>query len=376
MRACYVMLRYPVLSETFVRDEIEALRADGHEVMTVSLEGPAGADVPLGGRRTRSGWVAGRVVALALRRPVSVVRAVRRPGLTFGLRLKVLAAAEEARRRGADTVHAHFAYRNADAAEIMGVALGTGHSVTVHAHDIFVENLQLGRRLRAARVVVTVCSYNRHSIATSYPEVAPRMKVIPCSTRLRPETEPGGAGDEPLILSVGRLVEKKGFADLVDALALARHPAKLVIIGDGPLRGALEGRIRDLGLTGRVDLLGSLDHEATLEWYRRADVFALACKVAPDGDRDSMPVVTKEAMAAGLPVVSTTEVGVPEMVDDGKTGLLVPPSDPEALAAALDQLFDDPARRREMGRTGRQAVADRFDIRDQALAVAKAIGPA
>lgn len=377
MRALYVMLAYPVLSETFVKDEVDALVAAGHEVMTMSLEGPAGADVALGARRARSSWTASRVLSLATRRPASVVRALSRRSLTLGLRLKVLAAAEEARRRGTDTVHAHFAYRNADAAEIVGVALGTGHSVTAHAHDIFVENSQLGRRLRAARRVVTVCNYNRDHIVAMHPDLAGRVTVIPCSTRLRPDGAPAAtAGGGPLVLSVGRLVEKKGFDDLLHATARARRPFQVVIVGDGPLRAQLEALVARLGIAGRVRMVGSLDHRATLAWYERADIFSLACRIAADGDRDSMPVVTKEAMAAGLPVVSTTAVGVPEMVDDGKTGLLVPPSDPDALAAALDRLAGDPVLRREMGRLGRLVVAERFDIRNQAVAVAQAIGPA
>jgi glycosyltransferase involved in cell wall biosynthesis len=376
VNACYVLLKFPVLSETFIRDEIDALTEAGHQVMTVSLEGPAGADIALGTHRTRSPWVAQRALSLALRRPGPVVRALRRPHLTMGLRLKVLAAAEEARRRGVDTVHAHFAYRNADAAELVGIALGTGHSFTAHAHDIFVENSQLGRRLEAARVAVTVCEYNRSFMVAEYPQAADRIPVIPCSTRLPADDDAEPPDNEvPVVLSVGRLIEKKGFDDLLAAFAQLDAPARLVIIGDGPLRGQLEALGRQLGIAERMTMLGSMDHRATLGWFKRADIFVLACKVAADGDRDSMPVVTKEAMAAGLPVVSTDEVGVPEMVDDGRTGLLVPPSDPDALAAALAKLVGDPDRRRQMGLLGRRLVAERFDIRNQAGAVAVAIGP-
>lgn len=371
-----MLLGFPKLSETFIKDEVDALAEAGHTVLTVSLEGPAGADIALGTRRARSLWVVLRVLSLALRRPAAVATAVVRPPLTFGLRLKVLAAAEEARRMGADAVHAHFAYRNSDAAELVGIALGTGHSVTVHAHDIFVEHRHLGRRLAAARTVVTVCNYNRDHIVRTYPELAGRITVIPCSTRVQAEVVEDAVSrrDVPVVLSVGRLVEKKGFDDLLRAVAVIDDPCQVVIIGDGPLREPLEALIEQLGIADRVTMLGSRDHDSTLEWYRRADIFALACKVAADGDRDSMPVVTKEAMAAGLPVVSTEAVGVPEMVDDGKTGLLVPPSDPRALAEALCQLLGDPELRREMGRMGRQVISERFDLRDQAVAVARAIG--
>lgn len=382
MNACYVMLRYPVLSETFIRDEISALEELGHRVMTVSLEGPAGADIALGSRRTRSWWTLSRVGRFLCRRPAAVIRAVTGSELTLGMRLKLVAAAWQAREAGTDTVHAHFAYRNADAAAVIGSVLGTGHSVTVHAHDIFVENAHLARRLHAARKVVTVCRYNADYLTDRYPEVRDRLSVIPCSTRLDviPETATGrqAGSDEPpspVILSVGRLVEKKGFDDLIQASALLEDEFRLVIIGDGPLEARLRGLVDQLGLADKVTMLGAMDHAGALRRYRDADIFCLACKIAADGDRDSMPVVTKEAMAAGLPVVSTREVGVPEMVDDGRTGILVPPSDPRALASALSRLLQDPAGAAAMGREGRKVVEERFDLRQQARQVAATIGP-
>lgn len=378
MRACYVLLRYPVLSETFVRDEIAALEEAGNEVFTVSVEGGPGADVALATHRSRSTWVTRRALALALRRPLGCARALARPGLSLGLRWKLLAAAEEARRRGVDTVHAHFAYRNADAAEVIGTALGLGYSVTVHARDVFVPSGDVGRRLRRARVVVTVCNYNEEFLRRHYPELSGKVVVIACSTRIReltPWTEsPRRAEGEPLVLSIGRLVEKKGFDDLLRALALM-SAGRLVVIGSGPLDSELRRLAEELGVSGRVQWEGEMEHDDALGWLAGADVFCLPCKVASDGDRDSMPVVIKEAMAAGLPVVSTREVGVPEMVDDGTTGLLVPPSDPPALAAALQELLRDPARRRAMGAAGAVLVAERFDLVDQARKVTAAIGP-
>lgn len=378
MKACYVLVRFPVLSETFVRDEIEALRDAGHQVMTVSIEGGPGADLALGTVRARSGWVLRRVASLLRHRPDSAARALSLPLLSPGMRLKLLAAAEEARRAGVDTVHAHFAYGNADAAEVIGTALGTGHSLTAHAHDIFVERAHLGRRLAACRRIVTVCRYNRDHLVEEFPGVRDRITVIPCSTRVPdpgadPETEPGRA--EGLILATGRLVEKKGFDDLIAALSMTEQPCSAVIIGSGPLESDLAILAERVGVSDRVRMLGALDHQATLDWYGRAGLFCLPCKIAADGDRDSMPVVVKEAMAAGLPVVSTSAVGVPEMVTDGVSGILVPPSDPPALARALDSLLADAGRRRAMGRAGRRLVAERFDLRDQAVAVAVAIGP-
>jgi colanic acid/amylovoran biosynthesis glycosyltransferase len=384
-----MLLEFPILSETFISDEVEALRKAGHLVTTVSLRGGPGADIALGSRRTLSPWTIGRVASLARHRPLGTARAMALRRLTFGMRLKVLAATEEARRRGARSVHAHFAYVNADAAEVAGTALGSGHTLTVHAHDIFVERQHLERRLNAARVVVTVCEYNRRHLESSHATIARKLQVIPCSTRIdepaslaggdgetegETDTDPGDEPRAPVVLCVGRLVAKKGIDDLIRAAAASTTRFDTVIIGEGPLADSLAELAVQLGVADRVRLVGALEHSSVLALRHSADVFCLPCKIGPDGDRDSMPVVIKEAMAAGLPVVSTDEVGVPEMVLHGGTGWLVPPGDPVALARALDELVSDPQLRRRMGEAGRAIVAERFDLRQQAQAVAEAIG--
>jgi glycosyltransferase involved in cell wall biosynthesis len=135
------------------------------------------------------------------------------------------------------------------------------------------------------------------------------------------------------------------------------------IVGEGPLRDALAERIERNGLAGRVTLEGALPHATVIEAYATASVFALPCVTASDGDRDGIPNVILEAMAMGLPVVSTRHSGIPEVVEDGVTGLLVSPGDVEGLADALATLLDDPERRAELGRAGRRRVASEFDAR-------------
>jgi colanic acid/amylovoran biosynthesis glycosyltransferase len=369
VRSCHVMLEFPVLSQTFVTDEIRALREAGAAVLTVSLEGGPGADVPLSHHRARSWWTIRRAAAVLIRRPGAVAALFRGP-LTVGLRWKLLAAAEEARRFGATAVHAHFAYRSADGAEVIGRALGTGHSVTVHARDIFVPSGDVARRLHAARTVVTVCDYNRDWLLSQHGQgLASKVVVIPCATEVTgpsPAPRQRRAGPLPTIVAVGRLVPKKGIDLLLDACARLQSPFLLVVVGDGPEAPALRARATRLGLDAVVRFAGALGHNQIRAELDAADVFCVPFRVAPDGDRDSMPVVVKEAMAAGLPVVSTAVAGVPEMVIDGETGCLVPPEDPEALAAALDEFLIDPSQRRIMGRRGRELVEERFDLRDQA----------
>ena len=369
MRICYVLLHWPALTETFVTDEIDELRRQGHGVDVVVLEGaaapPAIAVSTVRARQPAVWLAAARMVAA---RP-GALAALRGP-LSVGVRIKLLAVADAARRRRTGAVHAHFAYRSADAAEIIGRALGTGHSFTAHAHDIFVDNGDLARRVTAARRVVTVCDYNHRWMAERLgPEAAAKMTVIPCSVRIEATDHISAQAPrdpQPVVVAVGRLVPKKGLDTLIRAAAGLQTGGAVHVIGDGPLAGELRELAAALGADDRVRFLGPLDHEETKAAIARADVFCLPCRVAADGDRDSMPVVIKEAMAAGVPVVATSEVGVPEMVDDGVTGLLVPPDDPGALTAALETLLADRARRRAMGAAGRARAAERFDIRHQA----------
>jgi len=163
------------------------------------------------------------------------------------------------------------------------------------------------------------------------------------------------------VISVGRLVEKKGFGHLLDAAGLLASEApldRLEIIGDGPLRAELERRVRDLGIQSTVSLVGWRDPDDVRELVERADLLAMPCVVAADGDRDSMPLVVKEALALEVPVVVTDEVGLPELVQQG-WGRLVPPGDARALAEAIAELLALPEETRAaMGTAGRAWVAE------------------
>src|SRR5262249_40421790 len=148
-----------------------------------------------------------------------------------------------------------------------------------------------------------------------------------------------------------RLVPKKGMRCLVSACALLRDRGiafRCKIVGTGPLRNDLQTQIDDLGLRDQVTLLGAMTHDDLLNVYGQATAFALVPQIAEDGDRDGIPNVLVEAMAAGLPVVSTSVSGIPELIEHGRTGLLVPPNDPHAAAAALEHLLQDTEARRHV----------------------------
>lgn len=373
VRACYVMLEFPVLSQTFVVDEIAALREAGAAVMTVSMEGGPGADVVLGTVRASSLRVVAEAGLMMLIRPQSVACLFRGP-LTIGYRLKLLAAARQAHRFGANVVHAHFAYRSADGAEVIGRALGKGHSFTAHAHDIFVHNHELARRLDAASQVITVCDYNRDHLVQTYGDALERkLHVVPCSTSVvGPAVAARPRDNDPVILAVGRLVPKKGFDLLIRAAAGLRTRARIVLIGDGPEEHSLRQLAQETECT--IEFLGAQGRDVIASRLSEATLLCLPCRVASDGDRDSMPVVIKEAMAACLPVVATNEVGVPEMVDDGCTGILVPPEDVEELRRALDCLLSDRDLAERMGEEGRRLVEEKFDLQDQAKRLLEIFG--
>jgi glycosyltransferase involved in cell wall biosynthesis len=170
---------------------------------------------------------------------------------------------------------------------------------------------------------------------------------------------------KPLLISVGQLKEKKGFGYLLKACHLLKEQGydfELQIVGEGSLRQALETQIQQLGLANEVTLCGSLPHQAVIEKYRQATLFSLPCVVQADGERDGIPNVILEALAMELPVVSTRHSGIPEVIEDGQNGLLVPPEEVVPLAAALAKLLDDPILRKKLGSKGRETIIGSFSV--------------
>ena len=187
-------------------------------------------------------------------------------------------------------------------------------------------------------------------------------------------------GEDPsnpvVILSVGRLVEKKGTDVLLEALA--QLPAdlhwRLVHVGGGPLKARLERRARALGIDARVAWRGARTQSELLAEYRAADLFALASRVARDGDRDGLPNVLVEAQSQGLACVATRMSGIPELIEDGATGLLVEPDLPQPLAQALERLIREPARRRSLGDAGRRRGMEDFELQASIARLARRFG--
>jgi glycosyltransferase involved in cell wall biosynthesis len=272
------------------------------------------------------------------------------------------------RQKGIQHLHAPFA---SDAATItrLGARLaGVSYSFTARAKDIFHASTDpddLRRKLTDAAGVVTISDYHLEYLRQTFGPLAAKVQRVYNGLDLkefpyrRPDDRP------PVILAVGRLVEKKGFSDLIDACALlaARgRDFRCRIAGAGGLRSALQQQIERQDMQGRVELLGPRpQNEIAREMYNAA-VLAAPCIVAADGDRDGLPNVIQEALALGTPVVTTAVTGIPEVVPDGERGLLVPQCDPQALANALERLLTDAGLRVRLAEGARRFMEVEFDI--------------
>jgi glycosyltransferase involved in cell wall biosynthesis len=227
--------------------------------------------------------------------------------------------------------------------------------------------------------VVTVCSYNVGFLAGLgvTPARTGDVAVVPCGVDVPDEAQAVCAEERIELVSVGRLVEKKGFDTLIRAIALVR-PAfpdvRAVIVGEGPEHSALAGLIAELELERNVTLAGALSHEDTLNLISACELFCLAAQPAPDGDCDALPVVLREAMARATAVVSTRVAGIPETVDE-QVGWLVVPRSPEPLAGAITHALSDETERRKRGRAGRERVLARWTIERQLAGMLAVLPP-
>lgn len=380
----YVIGTYPLLTTTFIDREIAVLRRRGVDVTVVSLRRPHGRLSP---DQTTDGVhyvlpapvpaVVRHHLAFLLSRPATYLSTLwglvsaPHPGPRariktvghFGLAVHV---AGLVRRLGRfDRVHAHFVDRAALVALVVGRLVDLPYSATAHANDIYVDPVLLPEKVAAAEFVATCTGANARHLEAVVPDSGKIRRIyhgLDVDAYAAAERAPS---ERPTLLAVGQLKEKKGFAHLVEACRILAESGRAVrcdIVGDGPLRDDLQAAIDAAGVGEAVTLRGALSHHDVVAAYRRADVFVLPCVTGADGDRDGIPNVILEAMASGLPVVSTDHSGIPEAVEHGTTGLLVPPGDPAALAEALAHLVDDADLRARFGEMGRKQVAAIFDV--------------
>ena len=381
-RIAYLFARYPIPSQTFCDTEMLALEALGLELEIDSTSPPKQSfrHERLARLRAEAHLLPPprivRVHALRAERAgrwptTAVADYENRHGKDAGARSlarQALALAAGLERRGVAHVHAHFASHAAKVALMLKRVAGFPFSMTAHAQDFMVDlgSDELLREIcREAEFVVAVSDWSRDRLRASCPESAD--KILRVYNGIDPDEFPEQAAlperARPRIASVGRLIEFKGHHFLVDACAeLQRRGAEFecTIVGEGPWREPLEARIRAAGLGERVSLAGLLSQEQVKRLLLGSDVFALPSVVDAQGACDVLPTVILEAMASGLPVVSTRLAGVPELVAEGATGLLAEPGDALGLADALARLLASRELRRSFGEAGRKRLEERF----------------
>ncbi len=392
-RAVAIVLKgYPRLSETFIAQELLALERRGIALRLFALRRPTDpATHPIHDaiaapvaylpeylhRECARVWRAWR----ALRRTPAYRTAralwwrdLRRDATRSRLRRfgQALVLAAEL---PADVVHlhAHFLHTPASVTRYAAVLRGLPWSCSAHAKDIWTTPAwELREKLAACAWATTCTAANaEHLRRMADPSAAidlvyhgldaTRFPRSPIPARRRDGTD---AAEPVRILAVGRAVDKKGLDDLLHALALLppQRQWRLVHVGGGPLVPALRGLAGELGLEGRIEWRGLQAHDAVLAAYRAADIFALPCRVSADGDRDGLPNVLLEALSQGLACVSTPVSGIPELIEDGVTGLLVAPRDPVALARGLVRLIADPELRGRLAAAGCARVTRDFTL--------------
>jgi glycosyltransferase involved in cell wall biosynthesis len=391
LRVAFVLKGYPRLSEAFIAQEIAALERGGLDILIVSLRRPADSR-----RHPIHDEIRAPVRYLPeylLREPLRVLRAWLAIRKTPGYRIARATWLRDLRRDptpnrirrfgqalvlaaelppDVERLHAHFLHTPASVTRYAAILRRLPWSGSAHAKDIWTTpEWEKREKLAECDWLVTCTCVNRDHLSALAP--AGRVELVYHGidlARFAPAPSirigaDGSDGRHPVtILSVARLVEKKGTDVLIDALA--RLPKELhwrfVHVGGGPLKRSLQRQAADLGIADRITWKGARAHDEVLEEYRQADLFALACRVARDGDRDGLPNVLGEAQSQGLACVATRVSAIPELIADGASGVLVQENDAAALAAALEALIRDPARRRALGEAGRARVRARFTL--------------
>ncbi|HNY90113.1 MAG TPA: glycosyltransferase family 4 protein [bacterium] len=398
---------FPALSERFIVNEVAGLLERGLDLRPYALSRPpAGrenSEVPELAQRTfyilpslQAGKVIGAHFAWLFRHPVrylrcwsfarrrrtrsesllgSLWRAAHKQELTKAQRQNVLLnfflivpVARQMEEEGFSLIHAQYADSASSLALLASMLLEIPFSFTAHAYDIFTPQVIFEEKLKRARFIVTCTRYNRDYLLQNFGELVGDKILVNYHgldlTRLQPvariKQEP------PVILSVGRLVPKKGLGVLLHACKILHDQGvafKCLIVGDGPERPRLEMFIRLNHLMEQIEITGYMAPSAVIEAYGGASLFVLPCVVEEDGNRDGIPNVIAEAMAMELPVISTTISGIPELVEKGESGLLLDEAEPKLLAQTMLEVLDSPQMQRRLGRAGRARVAAIFDSR-------------
>ncbi len=388
-RALYVVSLFPCWSETFIVREISTLIALGVDVRIVSLKRPTEKMVQPDAAQLldrvwhpQSALIAGwRVGLIKLRYPLIMLK-------LFGLLLRglwkqplVLLKSMFALMRGIehldgirrfdpDFIHSHWATYPSTVALALSRLTGKPYGFTCHAHDIFVDNQLLETKLTDAALPITISRYNVDYLSENITPIArDRLQVVHCGVDLPNFMFQRDGRETDTLIAVGRLDPIKGFDVLLLAfakLAKAGVSFRCNIIGEGPQRAGLEQSIAMLDLRDCVHLAGARPQAEVRALLHSATAFVLPSTIAADGNRDGIPVALMEAMAVGAPVISTRVSGIPELIENDVSGLLVDGGDADGLAAAIQRLLGDGDLRERLARSAREVVERDFDAANEA----------
>jgi colanic acid/amylovoran biosynthesis glycosyltransferase len=385
LRVGYIVSRFPKTTETFIVREMVAVEQAGVEVCLFAIRRHSDQIVQPGADSFLADLVALSDVGFneALRcqwraarsRPRKWAKMWQRSvlgnlrSLKFLVRAIAIAwaapvAAKAAERRELHHLHAHWATHSALLAHLMWILTDIPYSITLHAHDLHVNRTMLELKLEAAAAAVTISDHNAALICANFPDVADRTRVVHCGVDTQAvafeHPERRRPGERVRAVTVAGLRDFKGHTHLlaaVDLLKARGREIELHLVGDGPLRTELEQLAGD-----GVVFHGDVHVDRAMQIVREGDLFVMPSVEMADGRRDGIPVALMEAMAIGRPVIATSVSGIPELVRDGMTGVLVPPADPLALADAIDRFVTDPTSFDELVTAGRTLVELEFDM--------------
>ncbi len=406
LKVGYVLKRFPRFSETFVLNEVLELERRGVDVRIFSLLQP-----PTEPRHELVASLVSPVTYLPRRDSQKTLKIAsgscaanrcdtdlstvfgkgftpfaglfpgKKPEEIVHLCVQATTVAMLASAHGIKHLHAHFASNATVVALLASRLANIPFSFTAHARDIYhtyidpeTDDLLRQRKINEAAIVVTVSDYNqRHLQGLVDASVKPRIRRLYNGVDLeRFHPQPKSNAAEAFV-GVGRLVKKKGFTDLIEACRILQRRGRRFhcwIIGDGPERQSLQNQIDAAGLNPIVKLVGPQPQERLVDTMRNALAVVLPCVVSDSGDRDGLPTVLLEAMAMGLPTVSTRVAGIPEIIDHERTGFLSPPNNPARLAEAMEHLLNDPSLRRRFGDASRRKAEREFSLRSNVATLA------
>jgi glycosyltransferase involved in cell wall biosynthesis len=388
-----LMSRFPSVTETFILREMIEMERQGQPVRLVPMlkESPPvvhDAAKPWTDRALYTPYANGAIVAANLRALVRrpwrylslfvrlVLGTIRKPGTlvrTLAVFPKSVWLAGKLQDEGLRHIHAHYATHPSTMALIIAAFSDITFSFTVHAHDIQVDRSLLRWKLRETRFVRSISAFNKRFLEGLYPqEAAGKIEVVhvgiePDVYEANAERTVAAPAGPPRILCVAAHKPYKGLPYLIEAARILRDEGvsfRCDVVGHGPMHDELQQMIRERKLDDVFHLAGPRSQDEVATMMAEATLFALPSIIAEDGQMEGIPVALMEALASARAVVSTSISGIPELVEDGINGLLVPPADAGALARAIRTLLEDPERAREMGRRGQQKVRAEFVLRD------------